>query len=394
MPQVHHGKKGKEGEVEVGETFFCCVCQEDGIEEGKAFTITPCQHRLCNPCAHDTIMSAVLSRQFPLLCPICKADNALRAFSPNPDLVEVVGRRQDGEERRGSWMKRGSVIKKKSEEGSVETGKRGSWMKRRASVPALGVKEKVDGGKRGLERVISLTSLRSKGGVRRRGSLFGVFGQERGSGEVDKVVEEEMEEKEKMSEITFALAMQVLSEEEREQLERLSFLAAVDKDPNYSRCPNPSCDTVVYTDPSDPSPPLPTKLPHRKSSQPNRVATCPTCSHQWCLSCKAETTHTGMGCEAFGKWRKRNGGADARFEEMVVREGWRRCPKCTVVTSKNEGCNKMRCESCQALFCYLCGKQLDSKRPYIHFRRYFSPCYKKLYDEVIFNNRRLPWVVA
>ncbi|KAJ3110997.1 translation termination inhibitor protein itt1 [Phlyctochytrium bullatum] len=399
-------------------TFFCSICQEDDIPMENAFTIDPCNHRLCRDCAHDSIMVAVRSRQFPLVCPVCKADHALRSFkvrhnvSENPDLVETVevaavedrGGELKKVRTRPSWLA-GTLLRSGS---LVETEKVGGLaMKRTKSLPVSGP---------GRRRK-ALTSLLE----------FGFWRDEEGSTEDGRGERTAEEDGKGLVEIPFPLAMQVLNDEEKDQLERLSFLTAIERDPNFSRCPHPTCDGVVYADPAvltaartalhrHPSAPRLRRsrtTPHLRPlgpaadaaperhprtllrfrslslrrqptappavPAPRRVAVCPRCEHHWCLLCKAETAHHGMDCAEFAKWRRKHRGADAGFEEMVAREGWRRCPRCEVVTSKIDGCNKMRCEACHTIFCYLCGKRLG-KTPYKHFRSIFSKCYKKLYD--------------
>lgn len=60
-----------------------------------------------------------------------------------------------------------------------------------------------------------------------------------------------------------------------------------------------------------------------------------------------------------------------------------RCPRCRVVIQRSEGCNKMKCEVCGTLFCYLCGISLFVDDSYEHFREKSSPCYGRLFEGML-----------
>ena len=48
-----------------------------------------------------------------------------------------------------------------------------------------------------------------------------------------------------------------------------------------------------------------------------------------------------------------------------VAQNAKRCPRCSVAIERSEGCNKMTCSNCQAVFCFICGKEVDG---YNHFQ--------------------------
>lgn len=74
--------------------------------------------------------------------------------------------------------------------------------------------------------------------------------------------------------------------------------------------------------------------------------------------------------------------ADQLFEKLILdsESDMQKCPFCSTVIQRSDGCNKMKCTQCCTLFCNLCGSELDSGDPYLHFNDFYSPCYKKLFE--------------
>lgn len=62
---------------------------------------------------------------------------------------------------------------------------------------------------------------------------------------------------------------------------------------------------------------------------------------------------------------------DKKFEELMSKDGSKKCPKCRAFVSKTEGCNKMTC-LCGCLFCYVCGEDI-SDVGYSHFKDQEGP---------------------
>lgn len=73
---------------------------------------------------------------------------------------------------------------------------------------------------------------------------------------------------------------------------------------------------------------------------------------------------------------------DRLLDEMIQDEslGLHRCPTCSLIIERLDGCNKMCCSSCRTFFCNLCGIYLDYSDPYEHYRNPSSPCYRKLFE--------------
>ncbi|KAH3679838.1 hypothetical protein WICMUC_000581 [Wickerhamomyces mucosus] len=73
--------------------------------------------------------------------------------------------------------------------------------------------------------------------------------------------------------------------------------------------------------------------------------------------------------------------SDLMFEEAIANdESLVKCPHCTTVITKSDGCNKMKCFVCSKNFCYLCETLLSSDHPYEHFTDLASKCYNKLFQ--------------
>lgn len=73
---------------------------------------------------------------------------------------------------------------------------------------------------------------------------------------------------------------------------------------------------------------------------------------------------------------------DKLFNDMLQdsSQGFQKCPTCSMITQRLDGCNKMVCSTCSTIFCNLCGIYLDSWRPYDHFLLEDSTCYGKLFE--------------
>ncbi|KAJ3406123.1 hypothetical protein CcCBS67573_g02802 [Chytriomyces confervae] len=296
--------------------FECKICLDEGICISDAFTIFPCSHTICRTCAHDVIMSDVLSRNFPIYCPVCKAESSSSRFRANPEPVpalDLLDRQQT----------------------------------------KLNLKDRVR-----AMRVQLIRRIKDAVARNRELQLNGEYDQNE--------EEEDSDSNEYIPTISIDLASTVLAQNEMDQLERLSLLKVIDGDARFQRCPNSSCEAVFYND--DPS-------------LAKRV--CIACKSVCCWKCRTDTAHDGFTCEQYQELNQRNGNdrEQMRFEEILTQEKWKRCPKCTIATAKNEGCNKMSCEICKAYWCFCCGKQLSKKRPYLHYTRRFSKCYNKLFQD-------------
>ena len=122
---------------------------------------------------------------------------------------------------------------------------------------------------------------------------------------------------------------------------------------------------------------------------------CSECDHEYCRECRQDW-HDNYDCDEIKRARTeqqlRKRLNDAQTEELMLREGWRRCAGCQVWCAKTEGCNHMTHENCpnpndisekKCHFCYCCGELLfDPYRKHekggrLHFEGgVFSDCRK------------------
>ncbi|KAL8624687.1 hypothetical protein ACOMHN_038233 [Nucella lapillus] len=81
---------------------------------------------------------------------------------------------------------------------------------------------------------------------------------------------------------------------------------------------------------------------------------CPECGVRVCTGCGAQG-HDGVSCCMLRSSDKAKSGV----EQWVRGDAKNRkaCPGCSIPIEKTEGCNKMQCEACRAIFCWLCGKK-------------------------------------
>lgn len=121
----------------------------------------------------------------------------------------------------------------------------------------------------------------------------------------------------------------------------------------FVACPTPECGQFV----------VPADL---------TTVTCPVCRRNFCPRCGSRA-HEGTTCEAFREWESANSNAERCFEELMLQQQWKRCPKCTAPSERESGCNFMQCRSeiCRkrTYWCYLCNKELPKAEHYVHYPR-------------------------
>merc|ERR1712194_661357 len=102
------------------------------------------------------------------------------------------------------------------------------------------------------------------------------------------------------------------------------------------------------------------------------VVKCPRCSKEFCPKCRKDP-HKGSTCKDYEQWAHDNAEADRHFEEMMLKHGWKPCPKCGMPSERESGCNFMQCRSgtCRkrTYWCYICGLQMKREDHYTHFQR-------------------------
>jgi len=107
----------------------------------------------------------------------------------------------------------------------------------------------------------------------------------------------------------------------------------------------------------------------RASGVRMREVRCPECRNKFCPVCKCQ--HKGLSCDDYQTWKRENDTAEGAFEELMQREGWKKCPCCQAPCERTGGCNFMTCYSRQCCgkknFCYICGIELTKTQHFTHF---------------------------
>ncbi|KAJ6468213.1 hypothetical protein C8R45DRAFT_1017937 [Mycena sanguinolenta] len=88
----------------------------------------------------------------------------------------------------------------------------------------------------------------------------------------------------------------------------------------------------------------------REDYQAQSTLVCPkrNCNHWWCKRCR----------QPMSWYAPEHSCGLSELEDLGQREGWKRCPGCTTMIEKADGCNHMRCTApaCNTHFCYFCGE--------------------------------------
>jgi len=64
----------------------------------------------------------------------------------------------------------------------------------------------------------------------------------------------------------------------------------------------------------------------------------------------------------FEEWKAMNARSAELFEQTIRNNGWKKCPNCSAVIDRTEGCDHMTCKVCKCAFCYVCG-QYNASNP-------------------------------
>ncbi|KAG7830341.1 hypothetical protein KL920_001979 [Ogataea angusta] len=77
--------------------------------------------------------------------------------------------------------------------------------------------------------------------------------------------------------------------------------------------------------------------------------------------------------------------SDMMFEELIEsgEAGIVRCPSCSLLIQRSDGCNKMTCSRCRTYFCNLCGETLSRTDPYSHYNNPMNECFRRLFDGLV-----------
>ena len=103
------------------------------------------------------------------------------------------------------------------------------------------------------------------------------------------------------------------------------------KDPNKKLCPYPNCDSYL-------------ELKQIR----NKDVTCKN-NHTFCFEC-LKKPHGKLPC---------NENLDKSMEEYAINNFVKKCPKCSIITEKNNGCNHITCTKCGYQWCWLCNQEYN-----------------------------------
>lgn len=139
----------------------------------------------------------------------------------------------------------------------------------------------------------------------------------------------------------------LLDEAQLESLLKQSVQNSIRKRPDkFGHCPGKDCSKT-----------------YEKSEKPQACRSCHECLVDFCAKCGTEY-HYGMLCD---EYQERVVAGEQALERYIVQIGAKRCPSCTAVVEKIEGCNNIACPSCKAHFCWKCLEVKDThERVYQH----------------------------
>ena len=100
-------------------------------------------------------------------------------------------------------------------------------------------------------------------------------------------------------------------------------------DPNKKLCPYPNCDSYL-------------ELVDIR----NKDVTCKN-GHKYCFDC-LKKPHGKLPC---------NAKIDKSLIEFAKNNFVKKCPKCSIITEKNQGCNHITCTKCRYQWCWLCNEE-------------------------------------
>ncbi|XP_055941239.1 uncharacterized protein LOC129971468 [Argiope bruennichi] len=83
---------------------------------------------------------------------------------------------------------------------------------------------------------------------------------------------------------------------------------------------------------------------------------CRLCQNDICINCNA-VYHQGVTCDMYQGSKEDPDYSFKVWQKSTVQ--CKQCPKCKTAIEKIEGCNRMKCESCNGIFCWICLKAFD-----------------------------------
>ncbi|XP_022082293.1 ranBP-type and C3HC4-type zinc finger-containing protein 1-like isoform X2 [Acanthaster planci] len=132
----------------------------------------------------------------------------------------------------------------------------------------------------------------------------------------------------------------LVSPEEFEQYLQRGLTVAESQDPNSFHCKTPDCKGFCFYD------------------DDINFFQCPICGKENCLTCKA--IHQGMNCKEYQDDIQRRAANDKAalmtknmLEKMIANGEAMRCPQCSIIMLKKEGCDWVMCSMCKLEVCWI-----------------------------------------
>ncbi|CAG2208971.1 DHX8 [Mytilus edulis] len=121
----------------------------------------------------------------------------------------------------------------------------------------------------------------------------------------------------------------------------------------YKYCTTPDC-PIIY-----------------RVSEKENLFTCPQCEIRICTGCHKQY-HDGLSCEQAKLAGTKQ--ADDKSLELFLQEcklDIKKCPKCSTLIEKIDGCNRVTCKACTTNICWVCLNHYPTA----------GDCYDHLYQE-------------
>jgi len=106
------------------------------------------------------------------------------------------------------------------------------------------------------------------------------------------------------------------------------------------------------------------------------------CNLDWCKYCLVSPFHENKTCLEHELEIHKNDDNITYLFELQEKGTLKYCPTCRTPCLKNNGCNKVICELCGNIWCWLC---MEINIDYIHYNSNTSLCNGKLWEGVIIN---------
>ena len=115
------------------------------------------------------------------------------------------------------------------------------------------------------------------------------------------------------------------------QYKKLKLDLEIVNDPNKKFCPSPNCDSYLEL-----------------KNKNNKNVKCKN-GHNYCFNC-LEKPHNNSPCKKI---------LNTSLLEFSKSHFIKKCPNCSIITEKIEGCNHITCSKCNYQWCWLCDQKYD-----------------------------------